>query len=54
MNDTIVLFPPPDEASPYRWLRIADDAIIARGEGLPKPSPMPSRRAWCRSRRPTR
>lgn len=37
MSDTIVLFPPTDEASPYRWLRVADNAIIARGEGLPAP-----------------
>ena len=38
MSDTIVLFPPAGDTGPYRWLRIADAAVVARGEGLPEPS----------------
>lgn len=34
MSDTLVLFLPGSTAS-WRWLRIADDAVVARGEGLP-------------------
>lgn len=37
MSETIVLFPPLTDDEPYRWLRIADDAVVARGEGLPAP-----------------
>ena len=39
MSETIVLFPPTLEDEPYRWLHIADDAVIARGEGVPTPLP---------------
>ncbi|MBY8827539.1 type II secretion system protein GspL [Hephaestia mangrovi] len=35
MSETIVLFPPQDGDEPYRWLRIAGDAVVARGEGVP-------------------
>ncbi|MGN6620485.1 MAG: type II secretion system protein GspL [Sphingomonas sp.] len=35
MSDTIVLFPPPGEALPWRWLRVAGGAIVSRGEGMP-------------------
>ena len=37
MSETIVLFPPAADDEPYRWLRIAEDAVIARGEGVPPP-----------------
>lgn len=40
MSETIVLFPPTIEDEPYRWLRIADDAVVARGEGMPAPPPV--------------
>jgi len=39
MSATIVLFPPTVEDEPYRWLRIADDAVVDRGEGVPAPPP---------------
>jgi general secretion pathway protein L len=39
MSETIVLFPPADEDAPYRWLRIVDDAVVDRGDGLPAPPP---------------
>lgn len=39
MSETIVLFPPAGEDAPYRWLRIADDAVVDRGDGLPAPPP---------------
>lgn len=39
MSGTIVLFPPLGEGEPYRWLRIAGDAVVARGEGVPMPAP---------------
>jgi general secretion pathway protein L len=39
MSETIVLFPPAGEDSPWRWFRIADAAVVAEGEGLPAPSP---------------
>ncbi|MGH6616156.1 type II secretion system protein GspL [Sphingomonas sp.] len=35
MSDTLVLFLPAPSAS-WRWLRIADDVVKARGEGFPK------------------
>lgn len=39
MTDQLVLFLPPDAAAPantgWRWLRIVDDAVAARGEGAP-------------------
>ncbi|VVT02580.1 Type II secretion system protein L [Sphingomonas sp. EC-HK361] len=35
MSDRLVLFlPPPD--SPWRWLRVADGAVVARGEAMPE------------------
>ncbi|HEU4961602.1 MAG TPA: type II secretion system protein GspL [Sphingomonas sp.] len=37
MSATIVLFPPVGEDEPYRWLRIADEAVVAHGEGVPAP-----------------
>jgi general secretion pathway protein L len=39
MSETIVLFPPAGEDAPYRWLRIAGDAVVDRGDGLPAPTP---------------
>ncbi|QNQ10939.1 type II secretion system protein GspL [Sphingomonas alpina] len=35
MNDTLVLFLPAP-STPWRWLRIADDMVKARGEGFPE------------------
>ncbi|MEG3085805.1 type II secretion system protein GspL [Sphingomonas sp. PB4P5] len=35
MSDTLVLFLPAGEV-PWRWLRIADDMVHARGEGFPE------------------
>ncbi|MEN2785142.1 type II secretion system protein GspL [Sphingomonas qilianensis] len=35
MSDTLVLFLPAAEL-PWRWLRIADDVVQARGEGFPE------------------
>jgi len=32
---TTMLFLPRDEAEPWRWLRVADDAVAERGEGVP-------------------
>uniref|UniRef100_S0DF12 Putative general secretion pathway protein L n=1 Tax=termite gut metagenome TaxID=433724 RepID=S0DF12_9ZZZZ len=37
VSDTIVLFPPPGDEEPWRWLKIAGDAVVSRGEGLPAP-----------------
>jgi general secretion pathway protein L len=34
MSETLVIFLPVAEA-PWRWLRVASDRIVARGEGLP-------------------
>ncbi len=34
MNDTLVLFLPAQDV-PWRWLRIADNVVSARGEGFP-------------------
>lgn len=34
-----VLFLPRDEAEPWRWLRVGDDAVEACGEGLPALAP---------------
>jgi general secretion pathway protein L len=39
MSETIVLFPPSAEDEPYRWLRIANDMVVDRGDGLPAPPP---------------
>lgn len=36
---TTLLFLPRDEAEPWHWLRLEDDAVAARGEGLPTLSP---------------
>ena len=36
MSDTLVLFLPHADAD-YRWLRVAGDDVVARGEGLPDP-----------------
>lgn len=38
MSDATILFLPSATDAPYRWLRIKDDAIVARGEGLPDPA----------------
>ena len=38
MSETLVLFLP-GATAPWRWLRIAGDAVVARGEGLPAFSP---------------
>jgi general secretion pathway protein L len=37
MSETIVLFPPSADKEPYRWLRIAGDTVVDRGDGLPAP-----------------
>ncbi|TPG43140.1 general secretion pathway protein GspL [Sphingomonas koreensis] len=39
MSETLVLFPPAGDDPAWRWLRIDDDAVVARGEGIPVPSP---------------
>lgn len=36
VNSALVLFLPSADDGDYRWLRVADDAITARGEGLPE------------------
>jgi len=38
MSETLVLFPPPRDSDPWRWLRIAGEAVVARGEGVPQSS----------------
>lgn len=38
MTDTLVLFMP-NAQTPWRWLRIASDAVSARGEGFPAIAP---------------
>lgn len=35
MTDALVLFLPADPEGAYRWLRVADDAVVDRGEGFP-------------------
>lgn len=35
MTDRLVLFLPPHD-SPWRWLRVADGAVVARGEAMPE------------------
>ena len=37
MSETIVLFPPLVADDSWRWLRIAGDVVVDRGEGLPAP-----------------
>ena len=34
MTDRLVLFLPPHD-SPWRWLRVTDGAVVARGEAMP-------------------
>jgi general secretion pathway protein L len=36
MSDATILFLPSTTDAPYRWLRIEDDEIVDRGEGLPE------------------
>jgi general secretion pathway protein L len=37
MTTATLLFLPPDEAAPWRWWRVAGDAVVDEGEGLPAP-----------------
>ncbi|MGN6375198.1 MAG: type II secretion system protein GspL [Sphingomonas sp.] len=40
MSETMLVFLPPRDDAPFRWLRIAEEAIVERGEGLPPPTPL--------------
>jgi len=42
--DTLALFLPADSEQPWRWLVVRDGAVVARGDGLPEPDPLPERR----------